>query len=147
MPNDDAILAAAEKTGLVQLVKNHPAGLDLPISEGGNGLSGGQRVQVGLTRILLTKPKLLLLDEPTANLDQDSETRVLQSILQSIGPACTLIFVTHKMQLVGLVNRLMVVANGQIVIDGPTQAVLEKLRPASPQAPTSRMVMKEARGA
>ncbi|MEY3703958.1 MAG: hypothetical protein RLZZ561_1578 [Pseudomonadota bacterium] len=147
MPNDDAILAAADKTGLAQLIKNHPAGLDLPISEGGSGLSGGQRVQVGLTRILLAKPKLLLLDEPTANLDQESESRALQSILQAIEPKCTLVFVTHKMQLVGLVNRLMVVTNGQIAIDGPTQAVLEKLRPAAPQAPSSRMVIKEAPGA
>jgi ATP-binding cassette subfamily C protein LapB len=103
-------------------------------------LSGGQRVQVGLTRLLLAQPKLLLLDEPTANLDQESEARVLQAILQSIGPDCTLIFVTHKMQLVGLVQRLIVVANGQIAMDGPTQAVLEKLRPTPSQSQTSRTI-------
>lgn len=145
-PDDEILLEAASKTGLAELIKNHPMGLDLPISEGGNGLSGGQRVQVGLTRLLLTKPKLLLLDEPTANLDQESEARVLQAIIQAIGPQCTLIFVTHKMQLVGLVQRLMVVANGQIAMDGPTQAVLEKLRPASAQSPSAskRIVVKEA---
>jgi ATP-binding cassette subfamily C protein LapB len=145
-PDDETLLAAAIKTGLGELVKNHPMGLDLPISEGGNGLSGGQRIQVGLTRLLLAKPKLLLLDEPTANLDQESEARVLQAIIQTIGPNCTLIFVTHKMQLVGLVQRLMVVANGQIALDGPTQAVLEKLRPSPPPAaaPSGRIVVKEA---
>lgn len=145
-PDDEALLEAASKSGLGDLIKSHPMGLDLPISEGGNGLSGGQRIQVGLTRLLLAKPKLLLLDEPTAHLDQESEAKVLQAILQAIGPDCTLIFVTHKMQLVGLVQRLMVVANGQIAIDGPTQAVLEKLRPAPTQSPAAsrRIVVKEA---
>jgi ATP-binding cassette subfamily C protein LapB len=145
-PDDEVLLETASKTGLAELIKNHPMGLDLPISEGGNGLSGGQRVQVGLTRLLLTKPKVLLLDEPTANLDQESEARVLQAIIQAIGPQCTLIFVTHKMQLVGLVQRLLVVANGQIAMDGPTQGVLEKLRPAPTQgsAASKRIVVKEA---
>lgn len=140
-PADEALLEAANKTGLSELIKGHPMGLDLQISEGGMGLSGGQRVQVGLTRLLLAKPKILLLDEPTANLDQESETRVLQSILQAIGPACTLIFVTHKMQLVGLVNRLLVVANGQIVIDGPTRAVLNTLRPAPAANPAGAQIV------
>ena len=129
-PNEADLLDAAAKTGLSELIKNHPMGLDLPISEGGSGLSGGQRVQVGLTRLLLAKPKLLLLDEPTANLDQESEARVLQALIQALEPDCTLIFVTHKMQLVSLVQRLMVVVNGQIAVDGPTKAVLEKLRGA-----------------
>lgn len=129
-PDDEALLDAAGKTGLLELIKNHPSGLDLRISEGGSGLSGGQRVQVGLTRMLLAKPRLLLLDEPTANLDQESELRVLQALLQAIGPDCALVFVTHKMQLVSLVQRLMVVAGGRIVADGPTKAVLDKLRPA-----------------
>lgn len=148
-PADEVLLKTASKTGLAELIKNHPMGLDLPISEGGNGLSGGQRVQVGLTRLLLAKPKVLLLDEPTANLDQESEARVLQAIIQAVGPQCTLILVTHKMQLVQLVQRLMVMANGQIAIDGPTQAVLEKLRPASTQglAASKRIVVKEPRDA
>jgi ATP-binding cassette subfamily C protein LapB len=133
-PTDQALLDAAATTGLAELIKNHPSGLDLPISEGGNGLSGGQRVQVGLTRILLTRPRLLLLDEPTANLDQESEARILRALFQAIGPECSLIFVTHKMQLVSLVQRLLVVANGQIIMDGPTNLVWEKLRAGQTQA-------------
>lgn len=145
-PDDETLLEMAGKTGLGELIKNHSMGLDLPISEGGNGLSGGQRIQVGLTRLLLAKPRLLLLDEPTAHLDQESEARVLQAILQATGPDCTLIFVTHKIQLVGLVQRLMVVANGRVAIDGPAQAVLEKLRPSqpSPSAAGKSNVVKEA---
>jgi ATP-binding cassette subfamily C protein LapB len=143
--DDDVLLQAASKTGLAELVKNHPMGLDLPISEGGNGLSGGQRVQVGLTRLLLAKPKLLLLDEPTANLDQESEARILAAILEAIGPQCTLVFVTHKLPLVSLVNRLIVVTNGQISLDGPTNAVLERLRPKTEKTTNSgqRIVVRE----
>lgn len=146
IPRDEELIEAASKTGLATLIKNHPMGLDLSISEGGNGLSGGQRVQVGLTRLLLIKPKILLLDEPTANLDQESESRVLQAIIETIAPSCTLVFVTHKMQLVGLVQRLMVVSNGQIAMDGPTQAVIEKLRPTPAQKTSNaqRIVVKEA---
>lgn len=127
-PSNEALFNAASKTGLSDLINGHPMGLDLSISEGGMGLSGGQSVQVGLTRILLAKPKVLLLDEPTANLDQESETRILQAMLQTIGTDSTLIFVTHKVQLLSLVQRLLVVSNGKIVLDGPTQNVLKTLR-------------------
>jgi ATP-binding cassette, subfamily C, bacterial LapB len=136
IPTDEVLLDAATKTGLAEVIKRHPLGLDLPISEGGQGLSGGQRVQVGLTRLLLLRPKLLLLDEPTASLDQDSETRVLQAIAQTISSDCTLILVTHKIQLVGLVSRLMVVSDGRIVFDGPTKTVLDKLRPTTGKNPS-----------
>jgi ATP-binding cassette subfamily C protein LapB len=84
--------------------------------------------------MLLAKPKLWLLDEPTAAMDQESEERVLRGVMGSLAPDNTLIFVTHKIQLLNLVQRVIVVVNGQIALDGPTAAVLEKLRPAAPQA-------------
>lgn len=133
-PGDDAILAAAQATGLHKLIAAHPKGLELPISEGGKGLSGGQRSLAGLTRLLLAKPKMWLLDEPTAALDQESEQQALQAIMGNLAPEDTLVFVTHKLQLLNLVQRVIVVINGQVVLDGPTAAVLEKLRPAAPAA-------------
>ncbi|MEZ5734541.1 MAG: ATP-binding cassette domain-containing protein [Novosphingobium sp.] len=138
-PGDDKIMEAAQKTGLVNLITAHPRGLDLEISEGGRGLSGGQRVMTGLTRLLLAKPKLLLLDEPTANLDVDTEAQVLQALQESCEPDTTMIIVTHKMQLVGLVKRLILFANGQIMMDGPTAEVLKRLQKpkATPQAPNT----------
>lgn len=147
--SDGTIIESANQTGLSELIINHPMGLDLPISEGGNGLSGGQRSQVALTRLLLLKPKIVLLDEPTASLDQENELRVLQALIKSIGPHCTLVLVTHKMQLVQFVERLMVVARGQIVLDGKTAVVLEKLRNAKNQAAASgkRIMTSEVRRA
>lgn len=131
-PGDDKIMAMAQKTGLAGLIINHPRGLDLPIAEGGRGLSGGQRVLTGLTRLLLAEPKLLLLDEPTANLDVDTEALVLRALKESASPDTTLVFVTHKMQLVGLVDRLILVANGKIALDGPTGEVLKRLQKPQP---------------
>ena len=137
-PGDDAILAAAEATGLNALIAAHPKGLELPISEGGKGVSGGQRALVGLTRLLLAKPKFLLLDEPTAALDQESEERALRAITGNLGNNDTLVMVTHKISLLSMVQRLIVVVNGEIILDGPTAAVLQKLSPAP--APATAVV-------
>lgn len=131
-PGDDVILAASQATGLSKLIAAHPKGLELPISEGGKGLSGGQRALAGLTRLLLAKPKMWLLDEPTAALDQESEDQALRAIMGGLAPEDTLVFVTHKLQLLSLVQRVIVVINGQIVLDGPTADVLQKLRPSAP---------------
>jgi ATP-binding cassette subfamily C protein LapB len=133
-PGDDRIMEVAQKTGLASLIGAHPRGLDLPISEGGRGLSGGQRLLTGLTRLLLADYKLMLLDEPTANLDVDTEAMVLRTIQERLAPDVTLVIVTHKLQLVGLVQRLIMVGNGQIVIDGPTQEVIARLQRRAPPA-------------
>ncbi|WP_126516810.1 ATP-binding cassette domain-containing protein [Sphingobium amiense] len=134
-PGDDEIMEAARGTGLANLITAHPRGLDLPISEGGRGLSGGQRVLTGLTRLFLAKPKLILLDEPTANLDVDTEALVLRTLQASLTLDTTLILVTHKLQLLNLASRVFVMANGQIALDGPTGEILNRLKktPSVPQ--------------
>jgi len=127
-PNDERLLAAAQRTGLSELLRQHPMGLDLPISEGGFGLSGGQRALVGLTRLLLTDPSILLLDEPTANLDPETELRALQQIFGHFAGK-TVVMVTHKPQLLSFVDRVLVVIDGRLALDGKTADVLNQLRP------------------
>jgi ATP-binding cassette subfamily C protein LapB len=133
-PGDDAVMKAVAQTGLIQLVSGHPRGLDLPIFEGGRGLSGGQRTLVGLTRLLLAKPPVLLLDEPTANLDDQVEGQALGAIASQLAPSNTLVVVTHKLRLLSLVNRVIVMANGKIVLDGATADVVKALQ-APPKQP------------
>src|SRR3546814_1899790 len=99
------LLDAATTTGLSLLIARHPWGLDLPISEGGRGLSGGQRTLTGLTRLLLSDPGLWLLDEPTSNLDAGTEKTVLAAIQAKMRDDSTFVMVTHKMSLLKLVDR------------------------------------------
>jgi ATP-binding cassette subfamily C protein LapB len=132
-PGDDAILAAADKTGLLRtVISDHPKGLMQDITEGGMGLSAGQRQLVNLTRLYLRRPTVWLLDEPTASMDRQTEGVVLQSLRNSLQAQHTLVVVTHKPELLVLVNRIIVVAQHQVVLDGPRDEVLARLNNPAP---------------
>jgi ATP-binding cassette subfamily C protein LapB len=127
-PGDEAILEAARKTGLMQaVITPHPHGLQRTIYEGGTGLSGGQRQLVNLTRTVLRQPSIWLLDEPTASMDRNTEAHMTQTLKDAIQPTDTLVLVTHKTEMLDLVDRLIVVYNHQIALDGPKQDVLRQL--------------------
>ena len=127
-PGDQALISVASSVGLDSMIAAHPRGLQLPIAEGGQGVSGGQRQLAGLTRLLLGKPRLMLLDEPTAALDPDTENRVLATLNASAGAEGTVVMVTHKLSLLNHVQRVILVVGGRIVLDGPTRAVIERLQ-------------------
>lgn len=132
-PGDDALMNVVNATGLKALVNAHPRGLDLTIHEGGRGLSGGQRTLVGLTRLLIAQPPLLLLDEPTANLDDQAEGAALGAVARQLTPGRTLVVVTHKLRLLSLVERVVVMVNGRVALDGPTADVLKTLQGGAKQ--------------
>lgn len=127
-PNDSVILQACKETGLLDIVKNHPKGLELPIFEGGKGLSGGQRQLVGLTRMLIAKPKILFLDEPTASMDGDLEMKVMNGLFKNADSKSTILLSTHKMALLNYVDRIVVLDKSKIVMDGSKHDVMAKLQ-------------------
>ena len=147
-PDDDVMQEVLIKTGLINLVASHSSGLQLPISEGGRGLSGGQKQLVAFTRLLLTKPNVFLLDEPTASMDNRQEQRCIQVLKHEMTENQTFIVSTHKTALLDLVDRLIIMDNQRIIMDGPKQAVLDELMkneqskntPAQP--PNSKSIVK-----
>jgi ATP-binding cassette subfamily C protein LapB len=125
--SDSQILKAAALTGLDQAIQNHPSGLEINISEGGKGLSGGQRQLVGLTRMLLARPKVLLLDEPTASMDTRLEELVMNHLFEQLADDSVIVVATHKAGLLKHVNRIVVMDSGKVSLDGPKQEVLDYL--------------------
>jgi ATP-binding cassette, subfamily C, bacterial LapB len=126
-PTDGQVLAVAAKTGLGRIIKNHPKGLELPIFEGGRGLSGGQRQIVGLARLLLARPKIMLLDEPTASMDGDLEAHIMNSLFTTMSADSLIVIATHKTAMLRHVNRVIVMEQGKIMMDGPRDEVMTKL--------------------
>jgi ATP-binding cassette subfamily C protein LapB len=127
--DDDRLLEALDFAGLGQFVRNHPRGLDLAIRELGEGLSVGQRQSIGWARLWLQNPQVVLLDEPTAALDQTLET-TLVSRLTTWLEGRTAIIATHRVPILQLTTRTLIMQNGRLAVDGPKDAVLAHLAKA-----------------
>ncbi|HYQ38100.1 MAG TPA: type I secretion system permease/ATPase [Pseudomonas sp.] len=125
--SDERLLEVAELTGVNELARQHPQGFERPVGERGQLLSGGQRQAVLLARALLLDPPILLLDEPTSSMDNSSE-ETLRQHLHEWSRNKTLLLITHRMSMLSLVDRLIVIDGGKIVADGPKEAVVEALR-------------------
>lgn len=150
--SDDDLVRALKRFQLDKIIRQHPAGLDMPLGEDGLGLSGGQKQMVALAQLTLHNPNVVLLDEPTTGIDVDTEKLVLDA-LEMWTKDKTLIVVTHKLPILRLVDRIIVMDEGKILIDGPKQKVLKALgqteqatgtvttdKPAPQSAPQVRVV-------
>ncbi len=124
--DDNLVLHAAELAGVDEFVKKHSMGFDIEVAELGRGLSGGQRQSVALARAVLLDPPLLVLDEPTSNMDNRTEVR-LRDNLSKVIKEKTLLLITHRASMLEMVDRLVVIDDGTIVADGPKASVLEAL--------------------
>jgi ATP-binding cassette subfamily C protein LapB len=121
------LLRVLRLTGLDQIAARHPSGINLPVGEHGNALSGGQRQLVSLARTLLLRPKVLLLDEPTSAMDNQTEAIFLEHLKRATAEQ-TLVVVTHRPSLLALVDRIIIVENGKVAADGPKDKILASLR-------------------
>lgn len=133
----EALADVLHLTGLDRIAAAHPLGLDMPVGEGGALLSGGQRQLVALARCLVTRPSILLMDEPTSSMDAQTEQQFVQHLKRLLGRR-TLVVVTHRPAMLELVDRIVVIEAGRVLVDGPKATVLQALsgqRPATPAAP------------
>lgn len=127
LERDDArLMQALEFAGLGPFVQGHHKGLDLEIKDNGGGLSIGQRQSIGWARLWLQDPKVCLLDEPTAALDQTLEA-TLVSRLETWMQGRTVVVATHRAPILALTTRTLVLQNGRMMVDGPKDKVLNHL--------------------
>jgi ATP-binding cassette subfamily C protein LapB len=121
------LIRAVQLSGVSEFTDHETQGLDRQVGESGNALSRGQRQSIALARAILNTPQILLLDEPTASLDARAEKKFIKS-LSATSNECTLLLITHKTELLRLVDRIIVIENGKLVIDGPKATVLKQLK-------------------
>jgi ATP-binding cassette subfamily C protein LapB len=125
--DDAAMLDAAEIAGVTDFVNRHPKGVDMMIGERGVGLSGGQKQTLGIARALLLNPPIYVFDEVSSALDNRSEELFKQRFSRRLNDQHTLLLITHRMSMLSLVDRLLVLDNGRLIADGPKEEVMNLL--------------------
>ncbi len=127
LADDRAVMDAASRAGVTSFTQQDPAGLERQVGEGGMLLSGGQRQSVAIARAMLGRPPVLLMDEPTSAMDNRTELHIKHQLKQ-MRKHETLILITHKMSMVDVVDRLILLEKGTIIADGSKEQVLESLK-------------------
>lgn len=125
LASDEDILRVLSITGALAFVQEKKEGLDHIILEGGVGFSGGQRQALLLARLLIRQPNVLLLDEPTAAIDDVSEKQLIDHLQRWLGHR-TLVVATHRRAVLALVDRIIVMNDGKVVMDGPRDQILNQ---------------------
>ena len=131
----DEIVEAAQRAGAHELIQGLPEGYQTQIGIGGSQLSGGQRQRIGLARALFRDPVVIILDEPNANLDMEGEEALLQALKDLKERERTVIFVSHKVGLLALSDKSLILANGKMRAFGPTKEVLQPKAVNLPKTP------------
>jgi ATP-binding cassette, subfamily C, bacterial len=125
--DDEAVIAAAELAGCHELIQNLPDGYNTNIGDSGQVLSGGQRQRIALARCLYRGPSFIVLDEPNANLDSAGEEALLMAIQRLKAAGTTIVLITHKINILSLVDKIMIMGDGMIQAFGSRDEVLKRL--------------------
>ncbi|MBS5386588.1 MAG: ABC transporter ATP-binding protein [Clostridiales bacterium] len=122
---DEEVRAAAKAANCDEFVKRLPQGYDTPIGENGAKLSGGERQRISIARALLKDAPIVLLDEATASLDVENETKV-QGALSRLLEGKTVLVIAHRMRTVEAADKIVVLADGQVAEEGSPEDLMRK---------------------
>ncbi len=118
-----------------------PQGYETRIGDAGTMLSGGMRQRIGLARALYGDPRLVILDEPNSNLDDEGERALGEAILRLKAENRTVLVVTHRPAALAVADRVMIMSLGQMVANGPRDEILARLNGARPTAQTTAQMV------
>ena len=124
----DEVIAAAQLAGVHELILKFPQGYDTHIGSSGGALSGGQRQRIALARAVFGSPKLLILDEPNSNLDDQGEKELVQALNRIKLNGCTTLVITHRTMILQCVDKMLMLKDGQLAAFGPRSDVLAALQ-------------------
>ena len=135
--DDDQVIEAARLAHADDVIRSLPYGYNTQIGDAGSRLSGGQRQRIGLARALYGRPRLVVLDEPNANLDQSGEAALAAAIGQLRASETSLIIVGHRPSTLACADRVVFLRGGRIELQGPRDEVLRALRGPAPSKITA----------
>ena len=134
----EAVVLAAQRAGVHEMVLQLPQGYDTMLGDGGAGLSGGQRQRLGLARAMYGDPSVLVLDEPNSNLDDVGEQALVTAIAELRRRGKTVVLITHRTSVIGITDKLLLLRDGMCDMFGPTDQVLALLQQNAQKALQAR---------
>ncbi|UQV19794.1 ATP-binding cassette domain-containing protein [Brevundimonas albigilva] len=129
---DRDAVAAAQAAGAHEMILRLPLGYDTELGPFGQGVSAGQAQRIALARALYGDPALLVLDEPNSNLDQEGEAALMAAVLQAAQRGAAVVIVAHRAGILSRVDRLLVMADGAVQMEGPREEILARMRAGRP---------------
>ena len=130
-PVPEQVISACKCAGVHEMILRFPRGYDTPVGEGGGFLSGGQRQRISLARALYADPKILVLDEPNANLDDVGERAMVQALLDARQRGATVVLITHRRQVVEIMDYIVALRDGKVTHFGTRDEVVAELQQAA----------------